>query len=89
MKDIKLKNPEQHSDDYNKSYEDLMTMFSNVVENFLYDRVIANGQTDRKTYLIKKFTTEYATHLSSDVRKVLQKNLIAWHREQDAWRLKI
>ena len=89
MKDIKLKNPEQHSDDYNKSYEDLMTMFSNVVENFLYDRVIANGGTDKRTYLIKKFTTGYATHLSSDIRKVLQKNLLAWHREQDGWRLKI
>ncbi|MDP7556048.1 MAG: hypothetical protein QGF31_07685 [Nitrospinota bacterium] len=79
----KVKNPK-----YNQAYENLMTIASEVVENFLYERVARAGAVDTRAYLVERFSLEYSTHLKSDIRKTIQKNLLAWDREQKSWRFK-
>jgi len=79
----KVKNPK-----YNQAYENLMTIASEVVENFLKERVIKAGAENIRAHLVERFSQEYSTHLKSDIRKTLQKNLIAWDREQKSWRIR-
>ena len=83
LKNLQLDNPE-----YNNAYENLMTIASEVIEDFLYERVTKAGAESTRAYLVKKFSSEYSTHLKSDIRKTLQKNLLAWHREQKSWRIR-
>ena len=79
---------EPGSEEYNSAYENLMAHMSEVVEEFLLQRISTKGNKDLRAYLMKKFSLEYSMTLKADIKKVLQKNLLAWHREQESWRLK-
>ena len=76
------------SKEYNSSYESLMTIMSEVIEEFLSQRITNKGQEDLRSYLMSRFAQEYSMILKADIKKVLQRNLLAWHKEQESWRLK-